>query len=69
MPTFEGQISEDEMVALVAYVKALGTGAANPPAPVANPDKSPYPVTPNNEPSMAVPNRQAAPNQSKPNGK
>jgi cytochrome c oxidase subunit 2 len=69
MPTFEGQISEDEMVALVAYVKALGTGAANPPAPVANPDESPYPVTPNNEPSMAAPSRQAAPNQSKPKGK
>src|SRR5215472_13286895 len=59
MPTFDGQISEDEMVALVAYVKALGTGAANLPVPVANPEKAPYPVTPNNEPSMAAPTRQA----------
>ncbi len=68
MPTFDGQISEDEMVALVAYVKALGTGAANVPVPVANPEKAPYPVTPNNEPSMAAPNRQA-PNQPKANAK
>ena len=69
MPTFQGQISEDEMVALVAYVKALGTGAANPPVPVANPEQAPYPVTPNNEPSMAAPNKQATPDQSKPSRK
>ncbi len=68
MPTFEGQISEEEMVALVAYIKALGTGAANPPVPVANPEKGVYPVTPNKEPSMVAPNQQkATPNQSKPN--
>ncbi|MDT8067483.1 MAG: cytochrome c oxidase subunit II [Terriglobia bacterium] len=55
MPTFEGQITEDEMVALVAYVKALGNGAANPPVPVSNPERAPYPVTPKTEPSVAKP--------------
>jgi cytochrome c oxidase subunit 2 len=69
MPTFEGQISEEEMVALVAYVKALGAGAANPPVPVANPDQAPYPVTPNKEPSMVAPNQQKAPNQPSPSRK
>jgi cytochrome c oxidase subunit II len=66
MPTFQGQITEDEMVALVAYVKALGTGAANPPVPVSNPEQAPYPVTPKNEPSMAKPDNQ---NQPQPNRK
>jgi cytochrome c oxidase subunit 2 len=70
MPTFEGQISEEEMIALVAYVKGLGNGMANPPMPVANPDNGVYPVTPNKEPSMAAPNQQkSAPNQPKPSGK
>jgi cytochrome c oxidase subunit 2 len=70
MPTFEGQISEEEMVALVAYVKGLSNGMANPPAPVANPDNGVYPVTPNKEPSVAAPNQQkAAPNQPKPSRK
>lgn len=55
MPTFQGQIGEDELVALVAYVKALGTGAANPPVPVSNPNSGPYPVNPNPESSVAQP--------------
>lgn len=63
MPPFEGQISEDELIGLVAYIKALGTGQANTPAPVADPDKGVYPVTPRTEPSMA------APSQAKPSGK
>ena len=29
MPTFEGQLSEEEVIGLVAYVKALGNGTAN----------------------------------------
>lgn len=70
MPTFEGQISEEELISLVAYVKALGTGAANPPVPVANPEKGAYPVPPKQEPSMVAPNQpNAAPNQPKPSGK
>ena len=31
MPTFQGQMSEEEVIGLVAYVKALGNGSANPP--------------------------------------
>jgi len=51
MPTFQGQMSEDEVIALVAYVKALGNGTANPPMPVADPNSGQYPVTPKSEPS------------------
>jgi cytochrome c oxidase subunit 2 len=63
MPTFEGQIDEDGLIALVAYVKALGNGMGNPPVPVANPDAAPYPVTPKAEPQMAKPDNTTTPNQ------
>jgi cytochrome c oxidase subunit II len=33
MPTFQGQVSEDDLMKLLAYVKSLG--AAQPPAPAA----------------------------------
>ncbi len=33
MPTFQGQLSEEEVIGLVAYVKALGNGSANLPIP------------------------------------
>jgi cytochrome c oxidase subunit 2 len=51
MPTFQGQMSEDEVIALVAYVKALGNGTANPPIPVADPNSGQYPVAPKSETS------------------
>jgi len=54
MPVFQGQITEDELVALVAYVKSLGTGQGNPPLPVTSPNGV-YPVAPKNEPSQATP--------------
>ena len=63
MPTFEGQIDEDGLIALVAYVKALGNGMGNPPVPVANPDAEPYPVAPKPEPQMAKPDNTTTPNQ------
>jgi cytochrome c oxidase subunit 2 len=53
MPTFDGQISEEETIELVAYVKALGNGTANPPIPVSNPNGGQYPVAPKSEPSAA----------------
>ncbi len=54
MPVFQGQITEDELVALVAYVKSLGTGQGNPPVPVTSPNGV-YPVAPKPEPSQATP--------------
>ena len=51
MPTFEGQLSEEEVIGLVAYVKALGNGTAGPPIPVSEPNSGAYPVTPKTEPS------------------
>lgn len=64
MPTFQGQINEEELIALVTYVKALGTGAANPPVPVSNPEHGPYPVQPNQENSVAQPNATPKPSPS-----
>ncbi len=55
MPTFQGQIDEEGLVALVAYIKGLGNGMANPPMPVNNPEKAPYPVPPKPEASQATP--------------
>lgn len=63
MPTFEGQIDEDGIIALVQYVKALGNGMANIPVPVANPDLAPYPVAPKSEPQMAKPDNNTMPTQ------
>ena len=61
MPTFEGQLSEEEVIGLVAYIKALGNGTANPPIPVSNPDSGNYPVAPKPEPSGAKSDLPAAP--------
>jgi len=61
MPTFQGQISEEELIGLVAYVKALGSGDANPPPPVSNPDKGVYPVTPKDEGTVAKPDNVTPP--------
>jgi len=73
MPTFEGQLSEEEVIGLVAYVKALGSGTMNPPLPVSNPDSGNYPVAPKTEPSAAKSDQPGPPapraTQPKPPGK
>ena len=61
MPTFDGQLSEEEVVGLVAYVKALGNGTANLPIPVSNPDSGNYPVAPKTEKSAIKSDQTAAP--------
>jgi len=53
MPTFQGQLSEEEVIGLVAYIKALGSGSANPPLPVSEPNSGAYPVAPKTEGSAA----------------
>ncbi len=53
MPTFEGQLSEEEVIGLVAYIKALGNGTANLPLPVSEPNSGAYPVAPKPEGSAA----------------
>jgi cytochrome c oxidase subunit 2 len=53
MPTFEGQLSEEEVIGLVAYVKALGNGTANLPIPVSEPNSGDYPLAPKAESSAA----------------
>ena len=54
MPNFQGQISEEELIALVAYVKGSGPGESNPPASVAS-QLGVYPVAPQPEKSQATP--------------
>ncbi len=61
MPTFQGQLSEEEVVGLIAYVKALGNGSANLPLPVSQPDSGNYPVAPKGEPSAAKSDATAPP--------
>lgn len=52
MPTFKGQVTEEQLVALVAYIKSLsgdaanGGGGMNTPAPGAAPTASPAAATP-----------------------
>jgi len=58
MPTFEGQLSEEEVIGLVAYVKALGDGSANLPLPVSEPNSGVYPVAPKAEGSAAKSDKQ-----------
>jgi cytochrome c oxidase subunit 2 len=53
MPTFQGQLSEEEVIGLVAYVKALGNGMTSPPIPVSEPNSGTYPVAPKAEGSAA----------------
>ena len=61
MPTFQGQLTEEEVIGLVAYIKALGNGTANLPLPVSNPDSGNYPVAPKPEPSAAKSDQGAPP--------
>ncbi len=49
MPTFQGQLSEEEVIGLVAYIKALGNGTAGAPIPVSEPNNGVYPVAPKAE--------------------
>jgi len=43
MPTFQGQVSEDQLVQLVAFIKSLSAGAAAPASTPAAPASSPLP--------------------------
>ena len=61
MPTFQGQVSEEEVIGLVSYVKALGNGSANPPIPVSEPNSGNYPVAPKAEGSAAKSDQTATP--------
>jgi cytochrome c oxidase subunit 2 len=61
MPTFEGQLSEEEVIGLVAYVKALGNGTASLPALVSEPNSGTYPVAPKAESSAAKSDKTATP--------
>jgi cytochrome c oxidase subunit 2 len=61
MPTFQGQLSEEEVIGLVAYVKALGNGSANLPLPVSEPNSGAYPVAPKAEGSAAKSDKTATP--------
>src|SRR5437773_742211 len=38
MPTFQGQVSEDDLMKLLAYVKSLGTAKTTPAIPVESPE-------------------------------
>jgi cytochrome c oxidase subunit II len=49
MPTFQGQISEDDLIKLIEFIKALGPGETPPriesaPPPVAQPQAAPAPA-------------------------
>lgn len=47
MPTFQGQVSEDQLMQLVAYIKSLhGVGEQPAASPVASPGASPSPARP-----------------------
>jgi cytochrome c oxidase subunit 2 len=61
MPTFEGQLSEEEVIGLVAYVKALGNGTASLPPVVSEPNSGTYPVAPKAETSAAKSDKTATP--------
>jgi cytochrome c oxidase subunit 2 len=53
MPTFQGQLSEEELVALIAYLRSIGPGAgAPPPQPRPSPPPRP-PVDPARPGSLA----------------
>jgi len=45
MPTFQGQVSEDQLVQLVAYIKSLQAGGQTTPATAASPVQTASPAT------------------------
>ncbi|HKG80734.1 MAG TPA: cytochrome c oxidase subunit II [Pyrinomonadaceae bacterium] len=45
MPTFQGQVSEDQLVQLVAYIKSLQAGGQTTPATAASPAQTASPAT------------------------
>ena len=51
MPTFEGQVSEDELIELLAYIKSLGPGQT----PQRNEQATPPPAQPQNIPATKTP--------------
>jgi cytochrome c oxidase subunit 2 len=52
MPTFQGQVSEDQLMQLVAYIKSMH-GVGETPGPAATPGASPSPAGPATAPSPA----------------
>jgi cytochrome c oxidase subunit 2 len=62
MPTFEGQVSEDDLIKLIAFIKSLEPGQtpqrneeSNPPAPITTPPSATGPAT-QTHPSTPQPN-------------
>jgi len=51
MPTFQGQISEDQLVQLIAFIKSLQAGGQTPPATAASPSPA---ATPGASPTRNV---------------
>ena len=45
MPTFQGQVSEDQLVQLIAYIKSLHAAGETTPATAASPAQRPSPAT------------------------
>jgi len=45
MPTFQGQVSEDQLLQLIAYIKSLQAGGQTTPATAASPSQSASPAT------------------------
>ena len=54
MPTFQGQVSEDQVLQLIAYLKSLHAAGETPPTTAASPAQGPSPAT---APSPARNNR------------
>jgi cytochrome c oxidase subunit 2 len=60
MPTFQGQVSEEQILSLIAYIRSLGPGAGAPmpeerPSPQPRPPVRPYDGTPMPPPLAAPP--------------
>jgi hypothetical protein len=55
MPVYEGQLSEEDVLNLVAYIKVIGTSAAATPASIVNRNSAPTTMSGTNEAtSLAV---------------
>src|SRR5215212_8460360 len=60
MPTFQGQLSEEQLLALIAYVRALGPGPGAP-APEPRPSPPPRPPVQAAPPALAQPTTGSSP--------
>ncbi|MFN0086513.1 MAG: cytochrome c oxidase subunit II [Blastocatellia bacterium] len=59
MPTFQGQVTEEQVAQLIAYIKSIGPKAESPAAPAAAPDAKPAPAAP--QPVPAAPGAMSEP--------